>query len=310
MERIILDVDTGHDDAVAIELASAFPDAIRIEGLVAVSGNSPLENTLENTLNLADALAIDAPVLRGASRPLVRERVNAPGIHGANGFQGPVFGRRRKEADGRNFVAFIIDTVLASPGEVTYVSVGPYTDLALALRAEPRLAGALRRIVLMGGSSGRGNVTSSAEFNIYADPEAARVVLGCGAPIYMFPLDCTLQTVLEPETQKRLMGIGGRVVEEIFRPSMEFYIESCRRCIHDWPAMHDPCTIAWLLRPELFVLTGEKVEVDTTGGPSYGRTCLGAPDPGSNIRFARKVDAPRFWDLLAEAFENHKKRQL
>lgn len=304
MERIILDVDTGHDDAVAIEMAASHP-GIRIEALIAVNGNSPLHNTLENTLNLADALGIQAPVFAGSPAPLLRSRVNAPAIHGENGFAGPVFGPRNKQVQSGNAVEFIIRTVMDNPGQITFVSVGPYTDLALALRVEPRLAGALKQIVVMGGTSGQGNVTPNAEFNIFADPEAAQIVLSCGAPIVMMGLDCTLQTIINPQLIEDIRKTGGRA-SEIFCASMGFYAESCLKYIHDYPAMHDPCCIAYLIKPQLFSFTEETIEVDTKSELNYGRTSLMWKDPGHIVRFARRVDREGFFELMRDCFRRLK----
>lgn len=305
-ERIIMDVDTGHDDAVAIDMAAGSA-AIKIEGIIATAGNTSLDNALANTLNLADALHIDAPVFAGSSGPLLRKQVTAGRIHGENGFSGPVFGKRNKQVQNGNFVEFIIDTVLSNPGEISFVAVGPCTDLAIALKAEPLLASKLKRIVMMGGSSGMGNVTQSAEFNIYADPEAAQIVLHCGAPIYVMGLDCTLQTILDPSIQQRMYAIGGKAID-IFRSSMDFYIRSCLEYIHDYPAMHDPCTIAYLIDPSLFEFTTQAIEVETRGELCYGRTCLMWPDPDSNVHFARKVNAEGFWNTMAQCFQNLKKK--
>lgn len=306
MERIILDVDTGHDDAVAIDMAAGSPEII-IEGLIAVSGNQTLENTLNNTLNLAEALGIDAPVYAGSSRPLVRPRVAAGRIHGENGFAGPVFGPRSKQAETSNTTDFIIRTAMDHPGEISFVSVGPYTDLAVALKAEPRLAGALKQIVLMGGSSGMGNVTPSAEFNIFADPDAAQIVLHCGAPIYMFGLDATLKVILNPDRLAEMEAVGGRAIE-IFSASMRCYTQSCLEYIHDYPAMHDPCCIAYLIDPAMFEFTTQAIEVELKGEHTYGRTCLQWGDPASNVHFARNVVPERFWALLKRSFQNLKAR--
>lgn len=303
MERIILDVDTGHDDAVAIELAAGSP-GIKIEALIATAGNTSLENALENTLNIADALHIDAPVYAGSSGPLLRKRVSAGSIHGENGLAGPVFAPRAKQAEKGNAIEFIIRTVMDNPGQISFVSVGPYTDLAIALKAEPRLAGALKRIVLMGGSSGKGNVTPAAEFNIFADPEAAQIVLrsgAAGADVYLMPLDCTLGVMLDDRRIKEIGSCGGRV-SEIFLASMEHYVRSCLEYIHDYPAMHDPCCIAYLIDPSLFRFTDETIEVETKGDINYGRTTLMWPDSGCKVHFARKIDSDGFWKVLKRGF--------
>ena len=174
MKHIIMDVDTGHDDAVAIALAGGLNDEIVIDGFIATAGNQIREYTLENTLNLTEALEMEAPVFAGSIGPLLRDRVLAGNIHGANGFEGPVFEKRKKKECMGNGIRWAIDHVLSHPGEITFVSVGPWTDLAVCLKSDERFASSLKEIVLMGGAVDHpGNVTPSAEFNVFADPEAA-----------------------------------------------------------------------------------------------------------------------------------------
>jgi len=301
MKKIILDVDTGHDDAIAIEMAAGSSD-LEILGIVAVSGNQTLDKTLENTLNLCDSLGIKAPVFRGSEFPLIRQRVVAGKIHGETGFDGPVFGPRKKQAESQRGVDFIVNSVLEAPGEVYLVPTGPLTDIALAMRLDSRVASLVKGIVLMGGSLGKGNVTPSAEFNIYADPEAASIVFSSGAPIVMMGLDVTLSVVLDPPRIQQITSKPGKA-RSILKASMEFYTQSCLRYAGSYPAMHDPCTIAYLHDPSMFSVKPMRIEVETKGSLTYGRT-VGIEDSQSRTLVACKVDQQRFWFFLDSALED------
>lgn len=305
--RIILDVDTGHDDAVAIALAKGLEDAITIDGLIACAGNQVREKTLENTLNLAEALGIEAPVFAGAPGPLVRKQVVAGTIHGKSGFDGPVFPpRKRQEAKG-NGIIWAVEHVINNPGEITYVSVGPWTDLATCIKADERFAPSLKEIVLMGGAVDHpGNTTPSAEFNVYADPEAASIVMQCGAPITMMGLDVTLQVLLTDEVLDRVRKEPESNYKRIFLDSMGFYISSLIKATGNMPAMHDPCCIAYLADPEIFEFSYRPIVVETKGESTYGKTTGGVEDRNQNTKFGIKADTERFWALFFKAFKNLK----
>lgn len=305
--RIILDVDTGHDDAVAIALAKGLEDAITIDGLIACAGNQVREKTLENTLNLAEALSIEAPVFAGAPGPLVRKQVVAGTIHGKSGFDGPVFPpRKRQEAKG-NGILWAVEHVINNPGEITYVSVGPWTDLATCIKADERFAPSLKEIVLMGGAVDHpGNTTPSAEFNVYADPEAASIVMQCGASITMMGLDVTLQVLLTDEVLDRVRKEPDTNYKRIFLDSMGFYIPSLIKATGNMPAMHDPCCIAYLADPEIFEFEYRPIVVETKGESTYGKTTGGVEDKSQNTKFGVKADTERFWKLFFKAFRNLK----
>lgn len=305
--RIILDVDTGHDDAVAIALAKGLEDAITIDGLIACAGNQVREKTLENTLNLAEALGIEAPVFAGAPGPLVRKQVVAGTIHGKSGFDGPVFPpRKRQEAKG-NGIIWAVEHVINNPGEITYVSVGPWTDLATCIKADERFAPSLKEIVLMGGAVDHpGNTTPSAEFNVYADPEAASIVMQCGAPITMMGLDVTLQVLLTDDVLDRVRKEPESNYKRIFLDSMGFYISSLIKATGNMPAMHDPCCIAYLADPEIFEFSYRPIVVETKGESTYGKTTGGVEDRNQNTKFGIKADTERFWALFFKAFKNLK----
>ncbi len=305
--RIILDVDTGHDDAVAIALARGLSDKIQIEGLIASFGNTGREKTLNNTLNLTEALDIEAPVFAGSKGPLIRERVSAGTIHGESGFDGPVFSPRKKQECKGNGILWAVDRVINNPGEITFVSVGPWTDLALCIKTDERFAPSLKEIVLMGGAvHQKGNTTESAEFNVYADPEAAAIVLHSGAPITMMGLDVTLQVLLTEEILEKVKREKDSVYKKIFLNSMEFYIPSIVNATGTWPAMHDPCCIAYLSDPSIFEFEYCPVTVETKDERTYGKTVGGKEDKNQKTKIGIKADAEKFWALFFKALENLK----
>lgn len=308
--RILLDVDTGHDDAVAIMMAARNP-AILLEGITVTAGNQTLPKTLRNTLNICSALGIDAPVYAGMTRPLVERLVPASLIHGESGLDGPVFGPCSRTATPGHAVNFIVDTVMkAEPGEITVVAVGPLSNIAMAIRLEPEIALRVREIVLMGGSSAAGNVTPSAEFNIHADPEAAAIVFSSGAPVTMMGLDVTTTVLLTPERFARLKKVRGPAAE-IFAASMTHYIAACEKYIGECPAMHDPCCIAYVADTSLFVTKPYHVDIELAGTHTRGRTVVdvhGVTQQTPNVSMAVKVDEERFWDMLEEELSRYRAR--
>lgn len=304
IERIILDCDTGHDDAVALIMAAG-ADNIKIEGIVAAAGNQTLENTLENNLNMVEAMGIDCSVYVGVPDPLLRDRITASEIHGKTGLDGPIFPKNRKIQCSGDGIQYIIDTVMSNPNEITLVPTGPLTDIAIAMKKEPKLAENIKKIVLMGGSLSEGNVTESAEFNIYADPEAAQIVFSSKTNIVMMGLDVTLQVLFSDELDKKFKKMQEEKptrMREIFLQSMGFYTQSCLEYIHDYPAMHDPCCIAYLMDPTMFSFERRDIRVETKGELTYGRTVGLWPSKTSKTLVGKKVDSSKFWDLLADCF--------
>ncbi len=301
--KIILDVDTGHDDAVAIMMAARNP-AIDLVAITVTAGNQVLEKTLANTLNLCSALSIDAPVYAGMTRPIIAKLETASLIHGESGFDGPIFSSCTKKASSGHAVNFIIDTFMASPpGEISLVCVAPLSNIAMALRLEPAIIPRIREIVLMGGSLTGGNVTPSAEFNIHTDPEAASIVFSSGVPVTMIGLNVTTTVLLTDERFATLRKIGGKA-SEIFTASMEKYIEACRRYIGESPAMHDPCCIAYIADPGLFTCRPYHVEIELEG--IHTRACTvvdvkGVTRREPNVSVALTIDGNKFWNMLETA---------
>ena len=299
MEKIILDVDTGQDDAVAIAMAAGLRDRLEIAGIIATMGNTTLENALENTLNIAEAAGLRCPVFKGSVKPLLRERAHSEDFHGPNGLTGPVFGKREYQEAKGNGILWAIEEVRKHPGEVTFVSVGPYTDLAVMIKADPAFAPSLKRIVVMGGSLGPGNATPSAEFNIFADPEAAEIVFNSGTEVVMLGLDVTNKVRLTKERAEELRKAPESRYKGIFFSQMEYYAEAYRKFDNDVPAMHDPCTIAYLADNACFSLEPYTIHVETKGDITVGRT---VGTKGGKVKVALGVDIERFWGLMSEAF--------
>src|SRR3712207_3517268 len=248
---IILDVDPGHDDAVAIMLACAAPE-LDLLAVTTVAGNVPLEKTTRNTLRVLSLIGCtDVPVGVGASKPLERPLHTAEDIHGKSGLDGPEeipdagFG-----PDERGAVALIADTLRASPEPVTLVPVGPLTNIATFLREYPGLKDRIARISLMGGSMGHGNTTPAAEFNIYVDPEAAREVFESGLPITMSGLDITHQAGAGPDERERMRTTGK--VGSVVAGFLDYFASTYERTFgFDDPPLHDPVAVAAVFTPRL-----------------------------------------------------------
>ena len=301
---IIIDCDPGHDDALAILLAAGSPD-IEILGITTVAGNQTIERVTRNALAACAWAGIRVPVAAGATKPFLRDQITAGEIHGASGMDGPELPVPLVDLDPRHAVTLIIDTVMnAEPRTVTLVPIGPLTNIALALRQEPRLAERVKRVSLMGGAyavHGRSPVT---EFNIAADPESAAVVFDAGWPITMAPLDLTYQALATDDVIARFGEIpghlGGVVVE-----LLEFFSSRYRaeRGLAAAP-VHDPCAIACLIDPGVFTTRPATVVVETGGTYARGQTVtdfLGQLGRPVNADVAIELDRERFWALMTDA---------
>ena len=305
--KIILDCDPGHDDAVAIMLAAGSP-AIDLLGITVVAGNQTLENTRRNALRVVQWLGVDVPVYSGCGRPLIREKLTAGDIHGETGLDGPVFPPLTRALEMEHAVNYIIRTLMASDGDITMVTTGPMTNLAMAMRLEPRIVHKIRRIVLMGGAYTNGNVTPAAEFNIVADADAAYVCFTCGRPITMVGLDVTRKVLCYPRIVERM----GRVGNDASRLFVDLMGHFCRtqKEIFGWEGgpLHDPVTIAWLIDPMVLTTKPMNVQVDIRSVQSYGRTNC---DYFDYLRLphtadvAIDIDAARFWDIVEQGLRNY-----
>jgi inosine-uridine nucleoside N-ribohydrolase len=299
MTAIILDCDPGHDDAIALLLALASPE-LQLLGVTTVSGNQTLEKTTANAIRVLDRVGRDAiPVAAGASRPLVRDRYVAGHVHGETGLDGPDLPPPRRDPESAHAIDWIAKTLSASPRPVTLVTTGPLTNLALFLARYPELEARLERVVLMGGAIGQGNVTPAAEFNIWADPEAAHRAFSSGLDLTMVGLDVTHQALMTPAHAERLAraGAAGKLVADLYG----FYALFHRRT-YGWQGapVHDAVAMAHVIDATLLTTKHCGVIVDTGSELSRGRTHVdlqgSAWDP--NCHVAVGIDSERFLDLL------------
>ena len=303
--RIIIDTDPGQDDALAVLLALASPE-IDVLGITAVAGNVPLPLTSRNTRALVElAGRTDVPVRAGAAAPLARPLVTAEHVHGRTGLDGHDLPEPTVPLASGFGPDWIAETVREAPsGTVTLVCLGPLTNAALALR-EPGVAGRLEAIVLMGGGYFEGgNITPMAEFNIFVDPEAADEVMRCGVPITIAPLDVTHQALITRDFVDRLRALGTRTGTACAGWLDFFERFDVEKYGSEGGPLHDPCTIAWLLAPELFGGRDCFVAVETQSDLCRGATVVDWwrvwPDRAPNAHFLKDLDADGFFDLLAE----------
>ena len=301
---IIIDCDPGHDDAIALMLAVASPE-LNLRAVTTVAGNTTIDKTTANAIRILDLLGQDTPVAAGAARPLVRELVVAESVHGPSGLDGPTLYPPSREPRGGHAIHLIADVLERSEIPVTVVAVGPLTNIALFLAVYPDLLARIGRVVVMGGAMVQGNVTASAEFNIYVDPEAAARVFTSGLDVTMIGLDVTHQALLRASDAERLAS-GGRVsrfVAELFG----FFARSepDSRGLGGAP-IHDAAAVAHLIWPDLVTTERRSVEVDL-GATSRGRTVVdrrpGAPTAGT-VQVGTDIDGDRFTRLLVEAIES------
>lgn len=311
MLRIILDTDPGIDDALALFLALALPQ-IRLEAVTTVNGNVSVEHTTRNALTLLTlAGRTDIPVARGCSAPLLRVPMDASHVHGENGLGNVIFPTPSIQPTSSHAVDLIIEKIMNAPGEITLVPIGPLTNIALAVRKEPALTSYVREVVLMGGALHvPGNVTPSAEFNIWADPEAAHIVLHAGWPLRIVSLDVTTQATLSRADIEALARYDTPVINAI-RQIMAFYFEVFAPASGhgDIFHMHDPLCLAAAFQPDLITWTPAYVDVELQGRLTLGQTVsyLGRHDaPPANALVPLAVDAERFrrfyLDAIAAAF--------
>ncbi len=297
--KMILDCDTGHDDAIALMVAAKHPD-IELLGVTVVAGNQTLDKTLPNTLHVCQHLGIDVPVYGGMDRPMVRDQVVAADVHGKSGLDGPVFGELTRKAEEKHAVQYLIDTLMASEGDITLVPVGPLTNIGMALRLQPKIASRIKRIVLMGGAVNFGNTTPSAEFNIFVDPEAAHVVFSSGVPVVMMGLDLTNTALADLHIIERMEGIGNNA-GKLFGDIMRFTLRS--QAVNGLTAgpVHDVTAVTYLVAPEIYRTVDAHVEIDLSQGPSYGRTVCDVNDRfhlPKNATIGLGIDLEKFWDIV------------
>lgn len=300
----ILDCDPGHDDALAMVVGLARPE-LRLLGVTTVAGNAGLPETTRNALRVLTLLGrTDIPVAAGAAGPLLRSLHVADNVHGVSGLEGadlpePAFAPRPEGA-----VELMRAILEASSEPVTIAAVGPLTNIALLVKTHPELLERIASLRVMGGAVTEGNTTASAEFNIWQDPEAARIVLDCGRPITLMTLDTTHQALFRAADVERLEGLGTRVAS-VFADLLRFFGRfHAERYGWDGSPIHDAVSVAHLAVPDLVRTRPYRVDVETTSELTRGRTVVdlyaqtGRP---SNVDVGQEIDRERFVDLLIEA---------
>jgi purine nucleosidase len=303
---IIIDTDVGQDDAVAILLALASPAELEVLGIVAVAGNVPLALTQRNARMVCElAGRREVPVYAGCERPLHRDLVTAEYIHGKTGLDGPTLPEPTMKLQPQHGVDFLIDTLRrAEPGAVTLCTLGPLTNIGMALVKAPDIAPKVREIVMMGGAYFEvGNVTPAAEFNIYVDPHAADLVMRSSIPITIIPLDVSHKALTTKPRIQRFRALGtrcGRAVAEM----LEFFERhDVEKYGADGGPLHDPGVIAYLLRPDLYRGRRVNVTIETGSALTLGMSVVDwwrVTDRPPNAQFMNDVDADGFYGLLTE----------
>ncbi|TIQ56081.1 MAG: nucleoside hydrolase [Mesorhizobium sp.] len=303
--KIIIDTDPGQDDAVAILLALGSAE-LEIVGMTAVAGNVPLRLTEKNARKICElAGRSDIKVYAGAIRPLARELVTAEEVHGETGLNGPQLPEPTMKLQDQYAVDFIVETLMKEEsGTITLCALGPLTNIALALIREPKIAPRIKEIVLMGGGFFEGgNVTPTAEFNIYVDPHAADVVLKSGIPIVMMPLDVTHKALTTAKRTQAFRKLGTRVGTATTEMLEFFERFDEEKYGTDGGPLHDPCVIAYLLKPELFRGRNCNVTVETASELTMGMTVIdwwGVTKRPNNAMVMRDIDHDAFFALLLE----------
>ena len=304
--KIILDCDPGQDDAVALFLAMSSPDELEILGITCVAGNVPLNLTERNARMMCDiAGKTGLPVFAGGARPMQREPVTAEHIHGRTGVDGVDIYEPTTPLQEQHAVDFIIAALLAADDDsVTLVPTGPLTNIGTAIQREPSILSRIREIALMGGAMREGgNRSPSAEFNILVDPHAADIVFNCGRPVMAMGLDVTHQVLSTRERVNRIKSLGNPVADATAGMLSFFHRHDTKKYGSEGAPLHDPCTVAYLLQPELFQSKACNVSVETESELTMGHTAVDfwhVTDRPVNARWVYAVDADGFYDLLNE----------
>ena len=305
--KVVLDCDPGIDDALAIAFACGHP-GLDLRAVTTVAGNVPLAQTTINALSVLELAGHpDVPVAAGSPGPLLQPLADARLVHGDSGLGEARLAPPRRQPVAAHAIDLMAEVVSAAPGEITLVATGPLTNIALALRRYPALAGQVADFVIMGGSAGRGNVTPAAEFNIATDPEAAAIGFAAGWRVTMTGLDVTLQTRTDGAVWERMRGLG-RLGHDLLLPALGGYRAAETAPGHDGPArgpaVHDVCALALAAEPGLFGCRPARVEVETAGRWTAGMTVTDfqASPQRCNAQVAMSIDVPRFWDTVIAAW--------
>ena len=305
-KRIIIDTDPGVDDALAFLLALASPE-LKLEALTTTQGNVTLEKATRNALSVLElAQASHIPVVKGSLLPLVQPLRASADIHGESGIGNSTLPEPTASVHQQHAVDYLIERVLAEPNELSIFPIGPLTNIAMAIRKEPRFAGAVKELVIMGGAIlEHGNITPLAEFNIYVDPHAAHIVFHSGIPMTLIPLDVTHKCLLKQEHVDQLMKINSPI-SRFIRDAMEVYLQASFALGFAGSSLHDPLTLATIIAPELLTLKQYYVDVDISGGVSMGKTFADIHNvlkKPANMNVAMNVRGEDFVQLFLQRME-------
>ncbi len=301
---IIIDCDPGHDDVFAIWLAAAHP-AIELLAITTVAGNGRIEHTTLNARVACTVAGIQGvPIAQGADGPLAGTLRPADWIHGANALGGPELPEPTVPLDDRDALTLIADVLEASPVPVTLVPTGPLTNIARFIQTRPELLGKIARVVWMGGSTGRGNVTPYAEFNAYTDPEAIAVVLESGVDFTMVGLNISHQALITREVRERVRAVGTRTGSFGYE-LLEFFCSTYEVAeqMPDGP-LHDPITVALIADPAVATTVRTRIDAELTGTETRGATSTDLIDilkRPANATVAMDLDVDRFWSMIVDA---------
>ncbi|QDK83198.1 pyrimidine-specific ribonucleoside hydrolase RihA [Spirosoma sp. KCTC 42546] len=304
---ILIDCDPGHDDAVMLMLAIG-SDFFDIKAITTSAGNQTQQKTLTNALKLKELLGSDIPIYKGCDKPLFRELIIADYVHGEMGMDGPILPDPKLKPESLSAIEAMASILAESEEPITLVPTGPLTNIATFLLAYPHLKPKIERISLMGGGGFRGNMTPTAEFNIYVDPEAASIVFNSGVPITMCGLDVTHKALVFQEDIERFRSIGnqsGKVVAELMDFFSIFYRRE-RPELEGGAALHDPCAIAWLIDPTMFTSKSCFVDVEVAGKLTLGTTVVDFFDvlkKTPNTEFVYDIDREKYINLIYEAVQ-------
>ena len=300
---LIIDCDPGQDDAVALLFAFASADEFNLLGVTAVAGNVPLALTESNARRIRDlAGRPEVPVYAGCPRPMVRAPETAEFVHGPTGIDGAGLPAPGRPVEAAHAVDFLVDTLRSASEPITLATLGPLTNVALAIVKSPAILANVREIVTMGGAIGLGNVTPAAEFNVYADPHAAHVVFEAGVPLTMIGLDVTHQAIATPPRVDALRALGTAPAAAVCGMLDFSSAQNLATYGHGAP-LHDPCVIAYLMAPDIFEGRDMRVDVTLDDGHCFGRTVCDVhrrSAAAANARVLERVDADAFFALLTE----------
>ncbi|HJG33749.1 pyrimidine-specific ribonucleoside hydrolase/ribosylpyrimidine nucleosidase [Jeotgalicoccus aerolatus] len=302
--NVWIDCDPGIDDAIALAAAAASQDALHIHGISTVAGNQTIERVTNNALALSSFLKLDVPVVRGAEGPLTRAKEDAGHVHGETGLGNTVLPKTEKQAEKGNTFQLIRDAIMNLPEDekMTLVPVGPLTNIALLLKVYPEVNTRIKEIVLMGGGT-FGNRTPTAEFNIWGDPEAAKIVFDSDLPIVMCGLDVTHKSGLD-RNQVEAMFTSQNEVQQAFGDMLKFYFDSPAYINSDLVHIHDAVAVIYVTNPEIFKGIQVSVDVDCTDDINRGMTVCDlrktAPEAGRNVTLLNDIDLTAFQNILLE----------